>query len=335
LPTTPTVWLLPLLLLVSGTGAFAQTPPSPSPPQGNPAVPAPVVTKRVDAEYSPEARAAGLQGSVLLTLEVTPEGMVRDVRVRRGLGLGLDERAVAAARQWHYKPFDASVPPMMDVAEIPFQLEPRGRWRIVGSRFSLPPLIPILGPRVKPVLSRYVDPDAGACTKDLVYVPVDLTVGIDGKPNDERVGAAIDGDILKAALDAVQSWEFQPGTIGGQAAVSSGTILLECRAPGTSGSADGSILRVGGGVSQPAVIFKLDPEYTEEARKAKLSGSVMLSVVVDTEGRARDIHVVKALGLGLDEEAIAAVYQWRFRSGMKDGKPVNVRATIQVSFRLL
>ena len=90
----------------------------------------------------------------------------------------------------------------------------------------------------------------------------------------------------------------------------------------------------GGGVSQPAVIFKVDPEYSEEARKAKYSGTVMLAVIVDTEGRARDIHVVKSLGMGLDEKAIEAVEKWRFKPGMKGGTAVNVRATIELNFRL-
>src|SRR5580658_4836944 len=72
--------------------------------------------------------------------------------------------------------------------------------------------------------------------------------------------------------------------------------------PGEGGGVGGGIFRVGGGVSQPAVIFKVDPEYSEEARKAKYSGAVMLSIVVDTEGRARDIHVIKSLGMGLDEK---------------------------------
>jgi TonB family protein len=88
-------------------------------------------------------------------------------------------------------------------------------------------------------------------------------------------------------------------------------------------------------VSQPSVLFKVDPGYSEEARKAKLSGEVLLSVVVDSEGRPQDIRVVKALGMGLDEEAIIAVRQWRFNPGRKDGNPVNVRATIAVNFRLL
>ena len=83
------------------------------------------------------------------------------------------------------------------------------------------------------------------------------------------------------------------------------------------------------------MIFKVDPEYSEEARKAKYSGEVMLSIVVDTEGRARDIHVVKSLGMGLDEKAVEAVEKWKFKPGMKGGLPVNVRATIAVNFRLL
>jgi TonB family protein len=89
-----------------------------------------------------------------------------------------------------------------------------------------------------------------------------------------------------------------------------------------------------GGVSQPAVIQKVDPEYTEKARNAKLSGTVTLAIIVDADGQARDIHVVKALGMGLDEKAVESVKKWRFRPGMKDGKPVNVGATVEVNFLL-
>ncbi len=322
-----------ILLLLYGAVAFAQDAPSP-PPSVVRLAPVPTIASRVDAEYSPEARAAGLQGTVLLTLEVTPEGTVHEVRVRRGLGLGLDERAVAAARQWKYQPFSSDGRSMMDVADVPFQFQPTGPWRIVGSTFSFPPMMRLPGPWVKPTLSRYTSPDAGACAKELVYVPVNLTVGTDGRPNDVRVGAGIDDSIGKAAIEAVQSWQFRPGTAGGQAEATSGTILLECRNPSAPTATDG-VYRVGGGVSQPSVIFKVDPEYAEEARKAKLSGSVMLAVIVDTEGRARDIHVVKALGMGLDEEAIVAVRQWRFRPGMKGAQPVNVRAIVAVNFRIL
>jgi TonB family protein len=98
---------------------------------------------------------------------------------------------------------------------------------------------------------------------------------------------------------------------------------------------DEQVTKVGAGVSPPAVIYKVDPEYSKEASKAKLSGTVTLSVVVDKEGTPRNIQVVEPLGMGLDEKAIEAVRQWKFRPGQKDGQPVNVRAKIQVNFRLV
>lgn len=104
---------------------------------------------------------------------------------------------------------------------------------------------------------------------------------------------------------------------------------------GTGGGVGGGVFSVGGGVSAPVVLSKVDPEYSEEARKAKYSGTVALLVVVDKDGRARDIRVSRSLGLGLDEKAIEAVQKWRFRPGMKNGVAVDVRALIEVNFRLL
>jgi len=105
--------------------------------------------------------------------------------------------------------------------------------------------------------------------------------------------------------------------------------------PGEGGGVGGGAYRVGGGVSAPVPIFRPDPEYSEEARKAKYSGTVLLQVVVDVDGKTRDVHVVRSLGLGLDEKAIEAVNKWKFRPGYKNGQPVAVRATIEVNFRLL
>ena len=92
--------------------------------------------------------------------------------------------------------------------------------------------------------------------------------------------------------------------------------------------------RVGAGVSPPSVTYKKDPGYSEEARKAHLSGIVVLQIIVGVDGLPRDIRVVRPLGMGLDEMAVGTVNQWRFRPGMKDGKPVNVQASIEVNFRL-
>ena len=105
--------------------------------------------------------------------------------------------------------------------------------------------------------------------------------------------------------------------------------------PGSGGGVGGGAYRIGGGVSAPSLIYKVEPEYSEEARKAKFQGAVLLSVVVDEKGNPRDIKVIRPLGLGLDEKAIEAVQKWRFRPGILQNKAVPVQAMIEVNFRLL
>jgi periplasmic protein TonB len=104
---------------------------------------------------------------------------------------------------------------------------------------------------------------------------------------------------------------------------------------GDGGGVGGGVYRVGGGVTSPVLMAKVEPQYSEEARKAKYQGTVLLYVEIDPSGRATNIKVQRSLGLGLDEKAIEAVKQWKFKPGYKDGKPVMVAATIEVNFRLL
>ncbi len=94
------------------------------------------------------------------------------------------------------------------------------------------------------------------------------------------------------------------------------------------------VYRVGGDVKAPALLHKVEPQYTEEARTAHIEGTVLLSVDIDGDGAAANIEVQRSLEPGLDQQAIEAVRQWRFRPGTKDGAPVTVRATIEVYFRL-
>jgi periplasmic protein TonB len=105
--------------------------------------------------------------------------------------------------------------------------------------------------------------------------------------------------------------------------------------PGSGAGTGGGVYRIGGGVSSPIPIYKPEPEYSEEARKAKFQGVVLLAVVIDEDGKTSNIRVLRPLGLGLDEKAIEAVQKWRFRPSMKDGRPVAVQANIEVNFRLL
>jgi len=91
----------------------------------------------------------------------------------------------------------------------------------------------------------------------------------------------------------------------------------------------------GRGVTPPQLIYKVEPEFSEEARKAKHQGVVVLAIDVDTNGNVRNIRVRQSLGLGLDEKAIEAVSHWRFRPGILNGKPVTTEALVQVNFQLL
>jgi TonB family protein len=90
-----------------------------------------------------------------------------------------------------------------------------------------------------------------------------------------------------------------------------------------------------GSVVPAALIWKVEPEYSDEARRAKVQGAVLLYLEVDSEGRPRNISVRQSLGLGLDEKAIEAVTRWKFRPGRQNGKPITTSAVVEVNFRLL
>jgi TonB family protein len=93
--------------------------------------------------------------------------------------------------------------------------------------------------------------------------------------------------------------------------------------------------RVGSGVSAPVLLHKIEPSYSIEARAAKVQGTVVLFVVIGTDGTAVDVQLRKGLGYGLDEQALNAITQWTFKPGMRDGMAVPVQASIEVNFRLL
>ncbi len=104
--------------------------------------------------------------------------------------------------------------------------------------------------------------------------------------------------------------------------------------PGRGGGIGGGVFKVGGGVSAPRAISTPDPEYSEEARKAKYQGTCILWLIVGPDGHPRDVKVARSLGMGLDQKAVEAVRQWKFEPAMKDGKPVAVQINVEVNFRL-
>jgi TonB family protein len=116
------------------------------------------------------------------------------------------------------------------------------------------------------------------------------------------------------------------------------TILLLTMAafqapPAAQSDLPPGVVRVGGGVSAPVVIFKPQPSYTDQARDAGVAGEVRLRCIIDEKGVPTTITVAKSLEPSLDRSAVDTVFKWRFKPGMKDGRPVAVQVLIDVSFR--
>lgn len=104
---------------------------------------------------------------------------------------------------------------------------------------------------------------------------------------------------------------------------------------GTGGNFGGGLERVGGRVSAPVPVNTVEAEFSDEARRAKYQGLVLVALIVDAQGNPQNVHVVRPLGMGLDEKAIEAVRKYRFKPAMRDGKtPVAVAIQVEVNFRL-
>jgi TonB family protein len=191
-----------------------------------------------------------------------------------------------------------------------------------------------------------------------------VTAGVDGKVQSARELDSDDPVALKI-LPAVRSISFPVVTADGHALStvhlvkvlreSNGQVLAghsvapaavaiagelapaEFPLPVTAspGVPSGAMAGMAQGVSQPRILENSPPRYSEEARKAGLAGRVQVVCVVGSDGIARDFKVAHSLGLGLDESAIRAVSVWRFAPGVKDGKPVNVAASVDVNFQIL
>jgi TonB family protein len=104
--------------------------------------------------------------------------------------------------------------------------------------------------------------------------------------------------------------------------------------PGSGGNTGGGLYRIGGGVSAPVVLYQVDAEFSDEARRNKYQGICLVEVTVDAQGNPQDPRVPRPLGMGLDENAIKAIMQFKFKPAMFNGKPVPSRIGVQVNFRI-
>jgi protein TonB len=152
---------------------------------------------------------------------------------------------------------------------------------------------------------------------ELPDVEIEETEGVEGVEG--GVPGGVEGGVAGGVVGGVVGGVIG-GTLGGQL----GGVL----------GGRGDAVRVGDGVKAPVPIHRVEPGYTESARRDRIEGVVILEAIIDDSGDVRDVRVLKSLPNGLDEEAIAAVRQWKFRPGTRDGKPIPVIFTLTIKFRL-
>jgi len=180
-------------------------------------------------------------------------------------------------------------------------------------------------------------------------VPVGDEVQYVARVTDLKSGELLATASLGTATTSAESFDqkrglririnVRPTSSGLTAAVSvekEGTVIdsMESRWSLNPIPARGTALRVGGDVKAPVALYKVEPQYSEEARKERVSGIVILEVVIDKSGTVRDAVVLKPLPFGLDQAALDAVKQWKFRPAMMNGEPVDVIFNLTVNFRL-
>jgi TonB family protein len=217
-------------------------------------VSSPILIYRVDPEFSAEARQAKIGGVVLVGMIVTPKGVPLNVHVVRGIGHGLDEQAVAAVKQYGFKPA------MENGNPVPVELNVEVNFKIMES------------PEPKDAPSN---------------------------PN---------GPSASESAPPVQSAAQQYGGV--------------------------PVRKIGGGVTAPELIYKVDPEFSAEAKKAKFNGFVLVNLIVDAKGKPQDVRVLRGVGMGLDEKAVAAVKRYKFKPAMEGGKPVPVGLNVEINFKI-
>lgn len=172
-----------------------------------------------------------------------------------------------------------------------------------------------------PQIIRIAHPKLAVEPTMQVSMPTNSTLPNLGMPQSQQVALASQGSGSGSG--------FGHG-IGGGIGASHGSGA----GAGTGGGYGGGVMSVGGGVSAPVVIHSAEPGFTDQARQANYTGTVAIQLIVDAQGNPQDVRVARHLGMGLDEKAVEAVRQYRFRPAMYQGRPVAVQMIVEVDFRL-
>ena len=180
---------------------------------------------------------------------------------------------------------------------------------------------PVLIKEVKPTYTK-----AAMDRKAQGTVEVNAVVLADGTVGDVTVKKSLDPDLDVEAIRAAKQWKFKPGTKDGT------PVPVEVSIELSFTLRDGPTYKVGAGVAAPVLIKEVKPNYPESAKADGVKGTVEMEGTVETDGTITGIRVTRALDPRLDEEAVKALRQWRFRPGQKDGGAVRVQVNVEMSF---
>jgi TonB family protein len=143
----------------------------------------------------------------------------------------------------------------------------------------------------------------------------DMSIRISVRPTFNGVTAAVEIEKGDTVIDSMEGrWTLRPGR------------RSRINSPMAA--------RVGGDVKAPIIVTRVEPAYSEEARKARISGIVILEALIDKNGDVREVNVLKPLPFGLDQAAVDAVRQWKFKPALIKGEPVDVVFNLTVNFKL-
>jgi TonB family protein len=219
-----------LLLATAVLAAAQDSPPMVPTPQPDVirlrnGVTAPRLLFKREPMYSEEARIAGLEGRILLSIVVAEDGTAQNPRVIRGLGLGLDEMAIEAVRGWRFQPGTKEEKPVRVAAtvEVNFRLLPLIRWRLTGASFQLP------AQGSRPVITEVEYPPI---TRQKASFTLSLEIDEAGVPQKLHLEKSSDEQLGSALTAAVQNWRFSPGLQDGK------PFVVPCTLTFASGEGD-------------------------------------------------------------------------------------------------
>lgn len=275
------------------------------------------------------------------TLFVMPDGAPRDARVPLAASTAVHGALVGALALLPFLPMSDAAPLQVEPAE-PVRLVflatpgPGGGGGGGGLRQPRPPA------RAKRQGERRMSSPVPPAEPEAPVAPPPpdpLPPPEDPEPVQAPVASVpSDPETQDGVLEETTAEEANGPGDGGGAGTGEGTGLGEGQGSGlgegSGGGTGGGPYRPGSGIEPPALLREVKPQYTEEARRRKVEGDVLLEIVVRHDGSVGDVRLLRGLGSGLDQRAIDAVRQWRFAPARRHGTPVDVLVEVAVEFKL-